>query len=149
MITLSYKSMNSHGFNQAISKIFSYSGFHPMQARNVLEINRAYREEMAKLKKLYTDITKEYVALGEDGKPVPSDTPPYFKMKEDTKKEEMDKRLEELFSMSFEIPSARKINQEVLSEKIGLSTNDLLELDEVVAFSVIPVEENNVTPIKK
>ncbi len=132
MIKLTYKTLNSQSFNQALEYLTAQQGFANFNAAyNVAKISRKIQEELKIARELYTKATDVLLEKDEKGQPVMAKTPnPWtpFQILEG-KTEEYGKLFEEFLAKEIQIEGRYIQTQDVGNVK--LSPQQMLTLEPI------------------
>ena len=136
MIKLTYRQINSDGFNKAINYLSSQSDFGSFQAAyNMAKLARKFEKELRQARASFSTWTKDYVAKTEDGTPIMStDSNGIFPFQiVEGKTEEFSAKVEDFLNteVTIEVP---KLTAEQLG-KVSLSPNQILALEPILDSS--------------
>lgn len=134
VITIDYKTLNSEGFNQALSLLSNQTGFANFQAAyNVAKITKQHFEELKIARELYNKWTDPYIVKDEAGVPKrAAKAHPLcpWEIKEGMEKQ-FDEELEKFLKTSVEIKARPMMMNEL--GMIQLSPAQLIALEPIFA----------------
>ncbi len=140
MIKLTYKELNSEGFNEGLKALMNQKNFATFQATyNVSKIIRKFNKELSQARELFAQWTKEYTAKNEDGTPKMATNPhPLFPFEiVEGKAEEFSKKIDEFMNTEIVI-EAMPVKATDL-ENVHLSPKQILALEPI--FDSASLEE--------
>lgn len=132
VITLDYKTLNSEGFNQALSMLSNQTGFSNFQAAyNVAKITKQHFEELKIARDLYNKWTDEYVVKDEAG--VPKRAAKVHPLCPWEIKEGMEKKFDE------ELEKFLKTSVEIKARPLALNELGAIQLSPAQLISLEPI----------
>ena len=133
MIKLTYRQINSDGFNQALKFLSSQNDFGSFQAAyNVAKLTRKFEKELNQARHSFSAWTKAYIAKNEDGSPKMAENPSGFFPFEiaEGKSDEFSEKVEDFLNtvVTIEVP---KLTTEQLGN-VRLSPNQISALEPIL-----------------
>ena len=144
MIGLSFRTINDNEFHHGLNKLASFTGFAPKDAYHVGRIADLIGQHTRQARIEYGKLIEKYAAKDELGKPITTQAPPFFQMKEGTTEADWNKDYNSFLEITVEV-AKNKIPLSSLPSNVGLSAKELKALEALIDAE--EEEPSNVIPM--
>lgn len=149
MIELQFRTINENIFHDGLNKLASFPGFSPKEAYHISRLTDKIGQHTKEARASYGKLIEKYAEKDEKGRPVVTQAPPFFKMKDGVDASAWTKDYEEFLDIKVSIEK-NKIPLSSLPSQIGLSAKELKALEPLLDVEELPeTTSENVVPLKK